>query len=121
VADLSTGAVDALLHMLGLGEKHHTPWRNHYVTSGADSDIDELVAAGLAEEVRRPGFLARDARVFAATEKGRDVARVERARRYPRPTRNRARYLHWLDCADANSDLTFGDYLRQRLYRQDGR
>lgn len=108
--------MDTLLHMLGLDADHTEPWRDHYVTSGADPEIDALVAAGLVEPARRPGFLHIDDRVFRTTSAGRAAALAERARRYPPPSRDKRRYLGWLRIADVAPDLTFGEYLRRRLY-----
>ena len=109
---------DALLHMLGLDADTTEPWRNHFVTDGADPCMARLVAAGFAEELRRPSFLAADDHVYGATADGRAEAIRECHRRRqarPKPSRAKARYHAWLDCADA-SGASFGEYLRRRLY-----
>jgi hypothetical protein len=104
-----------VLHALGLDEHHEKPWRNHYV-SGPEG-LDELVAAGLVEELPAPGFLAPGDRVFGATAAGWTAACQERKARYPKPRRDRARYLRWLECADAYG-CSFGEFLQRRLYEE---
>ncbi len=109
---LPTKQADILLHTLGLDERHPDAWRNHYVTGDNDADINALVAAGLMEKTRTPGFLAPEDRNYRVTDAGRVVAAVERRRRHP--PKKRTRYDQWLDrdCAE-----TFGEFLRQRMYR----
>lgn len=48
-----------------------------------------------------------EAAAFAVTEKRRGN---------PPPSRTKARYLHWRRLYDANYSISFGDYLRRRLY-----
>lgn len=108
--------MSALLHMLGLDERHRAPWRNCYVTGPeGDAEIDALVAAGLVVEVTSPKFLAEGDRSFLATAAGKAVAVVENERLNPPPSPARARYMHWLTISDV-SDIKFGEYLRLRLY-----
>lgn len=114
-----TASMDALLHVLGLDADHRVPWRNYYVTSADDPDIDALVSAGLAEPTRCPGFLDVSDRVYRATLDGERQALVENRRRNPPPSPARRRYLAWLRLSDAWPDLTFGEYLRRRLYDPD--
>ena len=114
MADLSP-----LLHMLGLDADHREPWRNHFVGGDDHHDepaIAELIALGLVERVARPGFLPDGDRVYRATDAGKAAAVAENWRRYPRPSRAKARYLHWLRLSGVCADLTFGAYLRRRLY-----
>lgn len=109
--------MSALLHMLGLDADHREPWRNHYVTGPEDEpELVDLVARGLVEEVDSPGFLARGDRTFRATEAGRALALAENARRNPPPRTSKRRYLHWLRLSDVLPDLSFGEYLRRKLY-----
>lgn len=108
--------MSALLHMLGLDAKHIEPWRNHYVGMGTEAELQPLLADGLIEEVPRPGFCPEGDRVFRATPAGIRAAAAERARRYPPPSRAKARYDGWLTIADCFPDLRFGDYLRRRMY-----
>jgi hypothetical protein len=105
-----------LLHTLGLDARHTTPWRNHYVTGAEDPEVAALVAAGLMEPARRPGFLADDDRVFRVTTEGESVARVERARLYPKPSRSAARYDAWL--AGDGCGVSFGEFLKRRMYQE---
>lgn len=114
---LEPEAVDALLHTLGLDERRHEAWRNHYVTGDNDPVIAGLVVAGLMEPARAPGFLAPEDRVFRVTEEGKVVAAVERRRRYPPKTRAQNRYDDYLNVADAYN-VSFGEYLKQRLYQR---
>lgn len=109
--------MDTLLHMLGLDADHRLPWRNYYVT-GADPDpeIDALVTAGLVEPTRRRSFLDVSDRVYRATEAGEIAAMAENRRRNPPLSPARRRYLHWLRLSDVCPDLTFGEYLRRRMY-----
>lgn len=103
--------------MLGLDADHRKPWRNHFVTGPDEGDdIRELVTLGYVVDVRRPGFLDARDRVFVATDAGKAAASEENQRANPPPTTNRRRYLHWLRISDADPDLTFGEYLRRRLY-----
>lgn len=108
--------MDVLLHTLGLDANHREPWRNHYVTGGTDADVDTLVAEGLMEPTRRPGFLHVDDRVYRATDRGVTVACAENRRRNPPPSRAKGRYLAWLRIADVCPDLTFGAFLKRRMY-----
>lgn len=109
--------MSALLHMLGLDADHRAPWRNHYVTGPDDEpELVDLVARGLVKEVRSPGFLADGDRTFLATEAGRVAAIAENIRANPPPSARQRRYLHWLRLSDVCPDLTFGDYLKQRMY-----
>lgn len=109
--------MDVLIHMLGLNAEHRECWRNHYVAgSGPEPELDALVADGLVVLARSPSFLVDGDRVFIATERGKNVARAENNRRNPPPNRGRARYLAWLRLSDVWDDLTFGAYLRRKLY-----
>lgn len=105
-----------LLHALGLDARHATPWRNHYVTSAEDPEVAALVAAGLMEPARAPGFLAPEDRVFRVTTEGESFARAERARLYPKPSRSAARYHAWLD--GDGCGVSFGEFLKRRMYRE---
>jgi len=118
--------IDIVLHALGLNEHHDrkkSPTRNHYVTGPTDDAMDRLVAAGLMEQTRTPGFLADGDRNFRATDKGRAAAIEEWKRRYPPPSkrvaRAKGRYDDWLRCSDC-WDITFGEYLRRKLYKESG-
>lgn len=120
----TVGALDyaPLLHMLGLDADHREPWRNHYVSGSghhAEPALDALVAAGLVEEVRRPGFLPDGDRVHMATEAGKRVAIAENLRRNPPPKPAKARYLRWLSLHEVCPDLTFREFLNRKLYRED--
>ncbi|TAL41403.1 MAG: hypothetical protein EPN91_10840 [Salinibacterium sp.] len=116
MAALEPKAADVLLHTLGLDERHHEAWRNHYVTGDNDPVIAGLVAAGLMEPARAPGFLAPEDRVFRVTDEGKLVAAVERRRRHPPKKRSAARYDHYLNVADALG-VSFGEYLKRRMYQ----
>lgn len=109
--------MDALLHALGLDERRSVPWRNYYTTDDYDPEIVSLVSDGLMIEVPAPAFLPEGSRVFIATDAGKRAALAEHKRRYPPPSKARARYLHWLDIADC-CDVKFGEYLRRRMYAQ---
>jgi hypothetical protein len=116
-AALHPAALGTLLHLLGLDERHKVPWRNHYVTGATVGPaIEALLEAGLVEEARRPGFLPETDRVFVATQAGKEAARAEHRRRFPKLTRGEARYRHWLDYSDATG-VSFAEYLRRGLYR----
>lgn len=108
--------LDPLLHMLGLNEHQSWPTRNHYVTDATDPEIAPLIAAGLVEEARAPKFLAEGDHVFRATVEGNRVAVAERKRRYPPPSRSKARYLHWISVADAVG-CSFGEWLKKGMYK----
>ena len=109
--------MDALLHTLGIDQWHAAPYRNYYVTMATDAEILSLVATGLMVQAATPGFLAEGDCVFIATDAGRRAALAEHKRRYPPPSKSRARYLHWLDISDC-CDVKFGDYLRRRMYAE---
>ena len=113
---LSDVALDILLHTLGLDDHHRAPWRNQYVTGAIDPPMTDLVSAGLMEAVRRPGLLAAEDYPYRATDAGKVVAVAENGRRNPKPSRSRARYLHYLDVTDATG-CSFGEYLRRGLYK----
>lgn len=108
-------SLDPLLHTLGLDERHADCSRDHYVTEADDEALVALVARGLMEKRKAPGFLAPESCCFGATAAGRVEALAERARRYPPPSRSQARYMAWLDVADCY-DLTFGGWLKAKLY-----
>lgn len=66
-------------------------------------------------EVPAPSFLPPGQRVFIATNAGKATALEEHERRRPRLTRGQRRYHAWLDVSDA-WNITFGEFLRRRLY-----
>ena len=105
--------LDPLLHTLGLDGRHATPWRDRYVTSATDPEILPLVDAGLMRRGRSPGFLDPAHVVFVSTEAGRVAAIAENARRNPKPSRSKARYLDWLAL---DGMVSFGEYLKRRMY-----
>ena len=110
---------DILLHTLGLSRKDRDGYRNHYVAGDGHHAMDAisaLVADGLMVEARRPDFLPDGDRVFMATERGIAIARVTNRRINPDPPRSKSRYLRWLTLSDVCPDLTFGEYLRRRMY-----
>lgn len=108
--------LDPLLHALGLDANHASPWRNFYITD-EPAEVAVLVANDLMEETRAPSFIPAGSLMFMATPAGKIAAMKERERRYPPPSKYRARYLHYLDIADC-CDVTFGEYLRRRMYAQ---
>ena len=111
--------LDTLLHILGLDERHADSYRNHYVTGAAvDVEVVALIELGLVVETDAPAFLPAGDRTFCATARGRSVALAERRRRYPPPSRSHARYARWLNVADC-WPISFGDFLRRRLYDED--
>lgn len=106
-----------LLHTLGLDWKRE-PYRNYFVACPGHDDLphlEALVAAGLMEQRRRPGFLPEDDAVFSTTDAGRELA----LSLLPKVPRDRSRYLRWLNMRDVDADLTFGEFLRRRMY-EDG-
>lgn len=113
---LPSAALDIVIHTLGLDDRRREPWRNHYITGADDALMAELVAAGLMEPVRRPGWLAAEDFPYRATEAGKIAAIAENEKRNPKPSRSRARYLHYLYRADAYG-CSFGEYLRRGLYK----
>ncbi len=112
---MKPAAFDILIHTLGLDDRHRAPWRNQYVTGATDPAMDELVAAGFMEPVRRPGWLAAEDYPYRATDAGKVAAVAENERRNPKPSRSRRRYLHYLEVADAYG-CSFGEYLRHKQY-----
>jgi hypothetical protein len=110
--------MDALLHMLGLDADHCVPWRNHYVTGENDPAIMAGIAAGYIEPARSPGFLPAEDRVYRATPAGIEAAITENKRRNPKPSRSKARYLHWINVSDVYWPMKFGEWLRRGLYRR---
>lgn len=109
---------DARLHILqhSLGLEDHgqgTPYRNHFVTGPGSADHDHcmaLVAAGLM--TRRPGSaLTGVDDLFTVTEAGRALV-AEHSPPPPRLTRGQIRYRRYLD---ADSGLTFGEWLKAVL------
>lgn len=109
-----------LLHALGLDERRHEPWRNHYVAGPghhAQAAIERLVAAGLMREVRSPGFLPAGDQTYIVTDEGKTVAAVERRRLYPPRKRSAERYHQWLEWGSDAFGVTFGEFLKRRLYR----
>ena len=113
---LSDAALDILLHTLGLDDHRRAPWRNQYVTGAIDPPMADLVSVGLMEAVRRPGWFAGEDYPYRATDAGKVAEIAENERRNPKPSRSRARYLHYLFCADAYG-CSFGEYLRRGLYK----
>ena len=108
---MTPSATKALLHMLGLDARHRDCWRNHYTTDmNGCPEMAELEAAGLVVERRAWG-----GRCWNATERGKSVGMAENRRINPDPPMSKRRYLHWLRISDV-SDITFGEYLRRRLY-----
>lgn len=116
---MSDATIHVLLHTLGLDGNHRDAYRNHFVAGPGHHDephLAELVAAGLLELAPTPGFLDAGDVVYRATERGRSVAVAANNRLNPPPGRAKARYLAWLRLSDVAPDLTFGTFLRRRLY-----
>jgi hypothetical protein len=117
-----SAADEVLLHALGLDDRHVLPWRNSYV-SGAEPGPDVLaaVAAGHMVEARAPGYLAAGDRAWLVTAAGkvhalRIHAKQHRARQAETPAhkrRSKDRYTAWLS---ADIGVSFGDWLRWRMY-----
>jgi len=108
-----------LLHMLGLDREHRAPWRNCFVGGPGhhdNADLERLVGAGLIVVTRRPGFLDPSDVVYRATDAGVRAAVEHNQRVNPPPRRSEARYLFYLRVADAYADLSFGQFLKRRLY-----
>lgn len=102
-----TAAQIALLqHTLGLSERNHAPYRNHFVAGHGhrdQPDLEQLEAAGLMSRVPTPRFCDPDDVVFCATEAGRAAAIAA----LPEPSK-RTRYDAFLDY---DGSLPFGEYL----------
>jgi len=116
---MSDATLHVLLHTLGLDANHRDAYRNHFVAGPGHHDeahIAELVAGGLLELAPTPGFLAAGDVVYRATKRGRSVAVAANNRINPPPGRSAARYAAWLHLSDVCPDLTFGIFLRRRLY-----
>lgn len=116
-----------LQHALGLddygrdhrrGGKHHPfdTYRNHYVLS-RDCDSWDLcmahVEAGrMVRHEPRELFGGDGHYCFTVTEAGRAFVR-DHSPKKPKVSRAKERYLDWLEIADVNHDLTFGQFLKQ--------
>lgn len=109
---------EVLLHALGLDERRREPWRNHYVTDAADPRVVDLVALGFMAQTRTPGFLAEGDRNFIVTEAGKIEALAANDRLNPPPKRAAARYRAWHDSGAADAGITFGDFLKHKLYQR---
>ena len=110
---------EVLMHALGLDERRRAPWRNYYVIGAHRADrVAQLVALGFMEPTRRPGFLHADDRTFRVTTAGQVEALAANERLNPPPKRSAARYRAWLDSGAADCGITFGDFLKHKLYHR---
>ncbi|MBB5885423.1 hypothetical protein DYQ93_11655 [Xanthomonas sp. LMG 8992] len=111
--DLAPNLLHILRHALGTGEDGRAPcYRNHFVTGEGSSDHPlcmQLATMGLM--VRRNGSpLTGGADLFTVTQEGRAAARPEPGSER-KLTRAQRRYREFLN---ADSGVTFGEWIRQR-------
>ncbi len=110
---LPLGELLILRHALGMGDDGRKPaYRNHFVTGEGSKDYAKCLALVDAGHMRRfpPGQLTGGDELFQVTEAGRIAAKP------PAPektTRSKRRYAAFLD---ADSGLSFGDWVRRRSY-----
>lgn len=98
-----------LRHALGIGDDGRgTTYRNHFVTGAGSKDYADCIAL-----VKRGDMIRRDGNaltggdfVFYVTDQGRAAARPAAPERL---TRSQRRYLAFLD---ADSGMSFGEWLR---------
>ncbi len=98
-----------LQHSLGVDQfGRGKQYRNHFCAGGDDEPIcRELVAMGFMETFTRSSLPYYNCRVTDAGV----AAMYAASPNPPKKTRSQARYLEWLD---ADADLPFGEWLRQR-------
>lgn len=98
-----------LQHSLGVDQYGRgQQYRNHFCAGGKDRDTcRELVAAGYMTEHRASDITGGNP-VFTVTREGR-IAMAEASPKRPKLTRSQRRYRDYLD---ADSSLTFGEWLK---------
>lgn len=109
---LSEKEKEVLLHSLGISEpEQRESYRNFYCTFVGDPLLMKMVERGLMMEstIINGG---RD-QYFTVSDYGKEVA----ASVQPKPlSRSKKRYHDYLKLSDVWYDLTFKEYLKQRLY-----
>ena len=118
---LADPLAEVLMHALGLDERRRDLGRrNQYVTSADDPDVAQLVALGFMAQTRTPSFLPDGERNFIVTDAGRVEALAANDRLNPPPKMTPAarRYRLWMDSGADDCGITFGDFLKHKLYQR---
>jgi len=106
-----------LLHTLGY-DYAPVPFRNYFnAEPGHDDmlDILSLVSLGLMHvsgSINKPGDM------FSCTPLGKTLAANLYEEKRPKLTSSQKRYMIFRKIADVYPDLTFGEFLKRRLYAQ---
>ncbi len=107
--------LQTLWHALGVSPQQRKPWRNHYVASPTDRECVQLVASGMMQQASVSQALTGGDACFIVTSAGRAAA----MQALPPDTRTKGnrRYQEYLRISDVMPDLSFGEYLKKRMYR----
>jgi len=121
--------VTTMLHVLqralgrdGYGQRPRgraDDYRNHYVAGEGHHSWDalrEAVANGLMRE-HQPREVSGGDPIFTVTDAGK-VYIAEHSPKPPKISRSKARYLAYLSSAAADCDVSFGDWLKSKLYER---
>ena len=112
---------EVLMHALGLDERRRDLGRrNQYVTAADDPDVAQLVTLGLMAPTRTPSFLPDGERNFIVTDAGKReaLAANDRINPVPKMTASARRYRLWMDSGADDCGITFGDFLKLKLYQR---
>lgn len=91
-------------------------YRNHYASDQTE-DIKALCAAGLIRDHGEQP-IASGLRYYTVTPAGLQ-AMHKQSPKPPKESKSKSRYAKWLKVADAYGNMTFGQWLKMELYRDE--
>ena len=115
-APVSKKEIDILQHALGISDIRREPFRNYYCSYSGDPIMNLMIHKGLMSAANKIND-GRD-QYFIVTERGKEIAVAN----LPKPpSRDRKRYLDFLKFSDAYCDVTFKEFLKKKLYTEEGK
>lgn len=113
--DLDVEQLRVLRHMLGIdkpAEANPKPYRDYYCASPDDPTMLELARVGAVERYAVQGGYE----WYRCTPAGRAAGIA--SHKTIRYSRDKRRYIRFLDCKDCNQDLTFREFLTHPRYAE---
>ena len=114
----TSSQLHTLRHMLGINTPYDDrprPTRNYAAVEPDDPEFLALERAGWVKQVRRP-WPAFQYDVYRCTDEGTAIAMA--SHRTIRRSAAARRYHRYLDLVDAIPDLTFGEFLQNKMYQE---
>lgn len=114
---ISQKEIDILLHSLGISQpEQREPYRNFFCTYVGDPLMNLMIH----KRLMAPSTVINDGKdqYFTVTEYGLKVAKLHQPKP---PSRDKKRYLDFLSFSDVHYDVTFKEYLKKKLYTEEGK